>query len=80
MSVTGTAASSRLRLPRPSEEYDRQQQAEANLTLEIADRGNFKRVEDVDLANSERLILVSSNGTRYKVVVSDAGALSTTAI
>ena len=80
MSVTGTAASSRLRLPRPSEEYDRQQQAEANLTLEIADRGNFKRFEDVDLANSERLILVSSNGTRYKVVVSAAGALSTTAI
>lgn len=80
MSVTGTSGSSRLRLARPSDDYDRLHQAEANLTLEIADRGNFKRFEDVDLANNERLILVSANGTRYSVVVSDAGALSTTAI
>jgi hypothetical protein len=80
MSATGTSGASRLRLPRPSEEYDRQQQAEMHLTLEIVDRSNFKHFEDVDLANSERLILVSANGTRYSVVVSDAGALSTTAI
>jgi len=80
MSVTGTAGSSRLRLARPSDDYDRLHQAEANLTLELADRGNFKRFEDVDLANEERLILVSANGTRYSVVVSDAGVLSTTAI
>jgi hypothetical protein len=80
MSVTGTSAASRLRLPRPSDEYDRLYQAEANLTLETADRGNFKHFEDVDLANNERLILVSANGTRYSILVSDAGALSTTAI
>ena len=49
-------------------------------SLTEADRANFKRFEDIDLANDERLILVSSNGTRYRVVVSDAGVLSTSAV
>jgi|TARA_R110000787_G_scaffold62772_7_gene141758 hypothetical protein len=52
----------------------------ANVALERADRSNFKHFEDVDLANKERLILVSANGTRYSVTVSDAGVLGTTAI
>jgi hypothetical protein len=80
MSVTGASGGVRLRLPRPTQEYDRFSEAQRNVTIEGADRSNFKHFEDVDLANNERLILVSANGTRYSVTVSDAGALGTTAI
>jgi hypothetical protein len=64
----------------PPPEYDRQQETVRNLSLENADRSNFKHFEDVDLANNERLILVSANGTRYKVTVTDAGVLGTAAV
>jgi hypothetical protein len=64
----------------PPPGYDRQQETVRNLSLEDADRSNFKHFEDVDLANSERLILVSANGTRYSVTVTDAGVLGTTAV
>jgi hypothetical protein len=80
--MTTVAASGvrRLRLAEPPEEYSRDAQIFANVAMERADRSNFKHFEDVDLANNERLILVSPNGTRYSVTVSDAGVLGTTAI
>ena len=80
MSVTGPAGIKLLRLAPPPDEYDRDLQAANNVATEDADRSNFKRFQDVDLANNERLILVSANGTRYSVTVSDAGALGTTAV
>jgi hypothetical protein len=48
--------------------------------LEDADKSNFKRFEDVDLANKERLILVAANGNRYSVTVDNSGNLGTTAL
>tara|TARA_R110000737_G_scaffold95256_1_gene129306 strand:+ start:561 stop:707 length:147 start_codon:yes stop_codon:yes gene_type:complete len=48
--------------------------------MEEADQSNFKHFQDVDLANGERFILVSANGTRYSVTVTNAGVLGTTAI
>ena len=48
--------------------------------LEDADKSNFKRFEDVDLANNERLILVAPNGNRYAVTVDNSGNLGTTAL
>ena len=48
------------------------------MSLELADRANFKKFEDVDLSNDERLILKSSNGKRWIVTVSDTGTLGTT--
>jgi hypothetical protein len=48
--------------------------------MEEADRSNFKRFEDVDLANGERLIIRSADGTRWIVTVSDAGVVGTTEI
>lgn len=69
-----------MRLSPPTKVYDAVGESNRNLALELADRANLKRFEDVDLANNERLILVSANGTRYSVVVSNAGVLSTTAI
>ena len=80
MSIRGASAAIRLRLPPPLSVYDRAREAAKNVNLERADLSNFKHFEDVDLANNERLILVSANGTRYSVTVSDAGALATTAI
>ena len=80
MTVSGASGVIRLRLSPPDAEYDREQETARNLSLESADRSNFKHFEDVDLANSERLILVSANGTRYSVTVTDAGVLGTTAV
>jgi hypothetical protein len=80
MSVTGASGVIRLRLSPPQDGYDRERETDRNISLESADRSNFKHFEDVDLANNERLILVSANGTRYSVTVTDAGVLGTTAI
>jgi hypothetical protein len=80
MSVSGSSGSARLRLARPRDNYDLESEVNRNLTLEQADRGNFKHFEDIDLANNERLILVSPNGTRYSVTVDNSGNLGTTAI
>ena len=80
MSVTGASGVIRLRLSPPETDYDQEQETDRNLSLENADRSNFKHFEDVDLANNERLILGSANGTRYSVTVTDAGVLGTTSI
>ena len=47
--------------------------------IEAADKMNYKRGQDVDIGGNS-LILTAPNGTRYKVVVSDAGALSTVVV
>ena len=80
MTVSAPLGVKRLRLPEPREEYDRQAEIFNNIAQEEADRSNFKHFVDIDLANNERLILVSANGTRYSVTVTDAGVLGTTAI
>jgi len=70
-----------LRLPQPSPDYDQAREAERNRAIERADAQNHKRGRDIEVgASSERLILTSPNGTRYSVVVDNAGALSTTAV
>ena len=80
MTVSAPSGVKRLHLPEPRPDYDRQAEIFKNIAMEEADRSNFKHFEDVDLANNERLILVSANGTRYSVTVTDAGVLGTTAI
>ena len=80
MTVSAPIGVKHLRLPEPRPGYDRQAEIFNNIAMEEADRSNFKHFEDVDLANGERLILVSANGTRYSVTVTDAGVLGTTAI
>ena len=67
MTVSAPSGVKRLTLPEPQREYDRQALIFNNIAMEEADRSNFKHFEDVDLANNERLILVSANGTRYSV-------------
>lgn len=79
MSVSTPGGAKRLSLPEPGQEYDRRALIFNHTALEEADRGNFKKFEDVDLANGERMILVSANGTRWSLTVTDAGVLGTTA-
>lgn len=44
--------------------------------IEAADRMNYKRGQDIELGTNS-IILTAPNGIRYKLVVSNAGALST---
>lgn len=60
--------------------YDSSFENERNRELESEDRLNRKKRQDVEIAASERLILSSPNGTRYKIEVSNAGVLSATSI
>tara|TARA_B100000949_G_scaffold13795_1_gene10565 strand:- start:2023 stop:2268 length:246 start_codon:yes stop_codon:yes gene_type:complete len=80
MTVSAPSGAKRLRLPEPRDEYNRDAMIFNNIALEEADRSNFKHFEDVDLANNERLIIRSADGTRWIVTVSDAGVVGTTEI
>ena len=51
MSISTPSGSKRLVLPEPGQEYDRQALIFNHTALEEADRGNFKKFQDVDLAN-----------------------------
>ena len=93
MSVSPPSRVMRLRLGSPPKKFDRkasayvpdmshwlQYEVSRTVDLEDADKSNFKRFEDVDLANKERLILVAPNGNRYSVTVDNSGNLGTTAL
>lgn len=67
-----------MKLSRPLREYDTSQVATNQFTIEQADRQNHKKDKDIEVGTAS-LILTSANGTRYKLVVSDAGVLSTSA-
>lgn len=47
--------------------------------IEAEDRMNYKRNQDIDVGMNS-IILTAPNGMRYKLVVSNAGALSTVAV
>jgi hypothetical protein len=68
-----------MKIPRPPAVYTNRYENQRNLILELADGSNLKKDLDIEIGNG-RLILTSANGTRYQLVVSNAGALSTTAI
>jgi hypothetical protein len=68
-----------MKVPTPPQTYTPVAEAQRNFLLENADRLNRKTNADVEISSS-RLILTSPNGTRYSVTVSNAGALSATAL
>ena len=68
-----------MKVPPPPQTYTPVMEAQRNFLLENADRQNRKINVDVEIASS-KLILTSPNGSRYSVVVSNAGALSATAL
>lgn len=69
-----------MRLPLPSDAYSAVIESLRNQSIEQADAMNLKRNQDVELGDGQKLILRSANGTRYEIVVSDAGVLSTAAV
>lgn len=66
-----------MKLAKPTDRYDRGYEDKRNRDLEAADRDNVKRDADIEMVNG-KVILRSANGTRYYLVVSNAGVLSTT--
>lgn len=73
-----------MRLPIPLEKYTPSVESDRNRILETADSQNRKIGADVDLAGGNatrkpRLILTASDGSRWSVVVSTTGVLSTVA-
>jgi hypothetical protein len=68
-----------MQLSAPPAIYDPFNEGHMRATLMREDSRNRKKDEDVDMGAS-KLILISPNGTRYAVMVSNAGALSTVAL
>ena len=68
-----------MKVPTPPQTYTPVMEAQRNFLIESADRQNRKINADVEISSS-RLILTSPNGSRFSVVVSNAGALSATAL
>jgi hypothetical protein len=67
-------------LPRAPGAYSTDDQDRFRKTLDQRDTENRKKQQDVEVAGTERLILSSPNGSRFNVVVSNAGALSAVAL
>lgn len=68
-----------MKLPAPSSGYSRADQQEVRRQIELEDQQNHKRNRDVEIGVG-RLILTSPNGTRYSIVVSNAGVISAVAV
>lgn len=67
-----------MNLSRAPGQYSQQDQDRLRTDLETADLENFKKGRDIEVGTG-RVILTSSGGVRWAVVVSDAGTLSTVA-
>lgn len=65
-------------LPAPGPKYNQNDEAQTRAEMTREDARNFKKGADVDIGAAS-LILTSSGGVRWAVVVDDAGALSTVA-
>lgn len=64
-----------MKLPTPDDQFMR----ESFRILERMDNNNYKKNQDLEIGQS-RIILMSPNGTRYALVVSNTGALSTVVV
>lgn len=67
-------------LPRAPGAYSKEDQDRFRKTLDQRDTQNRKKQQDVEVAGTERLILSSPNGSRFNIVVSNAGVLSAVAL
>jgi len=63
-------------LPSPPMSYDLSHFNDVYRQIEALDTASLKSGTDIEFKDN-RLILVSPNGTKYRIKVSDAGALST---
>lgn len=69
-----------MKLPIPGPRYDETRENLRNNMLEQSDKQNIKRYENIEIRDPQLLVLVSPNGSRWKVTVSNTGTLSATAI
>ena len=66
-----------LTLPRAAATYDPRGEQTVRGLIEAADRDNLKRGRDLDLGTAAAgLILVSPDGTRWRLTVADDGTLA----
>jgi hypothetical protein len=65
-------------LPKPMPAYDFRNEAELRAALEREDRNNQKLTRDI-VIEGRRLVLVSPDGTRFALTVSDLGVLAAVA-
>lgn len=69
-----------MKLPSPPERYNQSSEAQRNSAIELADKQNMKRLEDIEIVAPRRLILRSPDGSRWQIEVSNTGTLSATAL
>lgn len=69
-----------MKLPNAPAAYDRFDQSQTRSIIESDLNKSRKSGENVELAPGEQLILRSPNGARWSITVSNAGALSATAL
>lgn len=69
-----------MKLPFPPVDYSRDLEAQRNALIEQADAKNRKRDADIEIKEPVRLILVSPNGTRFKLTVDNLGILTATTL
>ena len=68
-----------MKLRTPPQVYSQKAETERNGQIERADAENHKRGRDVEVGDA-RLTLKSPDGKRWSITVSNAGAISATAI
>lgn len=68
-----------MELPQPSPKYDPQNEAQTRRALSDADDINQKKNQDF-VVKTNKLILVSPNGTKYSGTISNLGVLTWTAL
>ena len=68
-----------MRLPPSPVDYVLSTEQQRNLTIELADKQNHKKAQDVEIG-AARLVLRAPNGTRWSVTVDNSGNLGTTAL
>lgn len=69
-----------MNLLRATEGYSRTNEQYVRDELVRQDKLSFKKGQDVELAQGERLILRDTNGVRYSITVNTSGALVVTAL
>jgi len=69
-----------MKLPLPGPAYEQSRENLRNQMLELADKMNIKRSETIEVRDPQLLVLVSPDGTKWKITVSNAGVIAATAI
>ncbi|CAB4121345.1 hypothetical protein UFOVP12_12 [uncultured Caudovirales phage] len=69
-----------MKLPNPPVQYNQSFEAQRNASIEQMDQQSLKHQTDIEIVTPQRLILRSPNGTQWKLVISNLGVLTATAL